>query len=120
VGGIRVQWEPVDLTVVPFQPSARPTSGISEVSGGWRERRGEEERQGERLPLELWLAPCNVQHGAVGGGACASGQRTLRTEMVIEPGGRSGSPSETNVPRRDVDGSPRKFKVGGHPLRAIE
>ena len=82
--GIRVQWEPPDLTVVPFQPSARPTSGISDVNGGWWERRGEGERHGERLSLELWLARCNVQHGTVGGGAGASEQHTLRTEMEIE------------------------------------
>jgi hypothetical protein len=50
-GGIRLQWEPADPKVVPFQPSARPTSGISKVNGGrW-------ERQGERLSLELWLDP---------------------------------------------------------------
>jgi hypothetical protein len=56
-GGIRLQWEPADPKVVPFQPSARPTSGISKVNGGWWERRGEGrgkgERQGERLSLEL-------------------------------------------------------------------
>jgi hypothetical protein len=40
--------------------------------------------------------PCNVQRGAVGGGAGASGQHTLRTEMEIESWGRSGSPPETN------------------------
>jgi hypothetical protein len=48
---------PADLKVVPFRPSARPISGISEVNGGWWERRGEGGRQGERLSLGLWLDP---------------------------------------------------------------
>jgi hypothetical protein len=99
-GGIPVRWEPADLKVVPFQPSARPTSGIPKVNGGWWERRGEGRGKANDCRWSYGWTPCNVQHGAVGVGATASGQRTLRAEREIESWGRSGNHRMTTSQQR--------------------
>jgi hypothetical protein len=87
------------------RPHSRPISTFRPVyvwhfGSEWRVV-GETGRGGEaRRTIVVGAMVGNVQHGAVGGGAGASRQRTLKTETEIEPWGQSGSPPETNVPKR--------------------